>query len=157
MGQTWCKMLCKNKPQPCVYASQNNHVEFFKNACKHTNINDICAQAAQGGNLECLKYAHEHGFPFDDRVVITAIVYRNFECLKYAHENGAPMPRYIVDQAFYMFMQPYNKKIVKYLHEQTNIVSIRISYYMASFDNLEGLQYIYNIGIPFSRDTCLIA
>ena len=81
----------------------------------------------------------------------------HLDCLKYAHENGAPMPRYIVDQAFYMFMQPYNKKIVKYLHEQTNIVSIRISYYMASFDNLEGLQYIYNIGIPFSRDTCLIA
>ena len=40
--------------------------------------------------FECLKYAHEHGCPWDAFVCIYASANGHFECLKYAHKNGAP-------------------------------------------------------------------
>jgi hypothetical protein len=46
--------------------------------------------AAGGGHLECLKYAHENGCPWDEDTCSMAAGGGNFECLKYAHENGCP-------------------------------------------------------------------
>ena len=44
------------------------------------------------GRLECLKYAHEKGCPWD-RLTCSAAESGHLECLKYAHEKGCPWDR----------------------------------------------------------------
>ena len=40
--------------------------------------------------LECLKYAHEHGCPWDILTCMYAALNGHLDCLQYAHENGCP-------------------------------------------------------------------
>ena len=40
--------------------------------------------------VRCLKFAHEHGAPWDEWTCALAAWNGNLECLKYAHENGCP-------------------------------------------------------------------
>ena len=47
--------------------------------------------AARNGHLECLKYAHENGCPWDKFTCADAARNGHLECLKYAHENDCPM------------------------------------------------------------------
>ena len=42
------------------------------------------------GQLECLKYAHEHGCPWDEGRARAAAENGHLECLKYAREHGCP-------------------------------------------------------------------
>ena len=49
-----------------------------------------CADAALGGHLECLTYAHEEGCPWHDATCSFAALGGHLECLTYAHENGCP-------------------------------------------------------------------
>ena len=49
---------------------------------------ETCYHATRGGHLEILKYAHEKGCPWDERTC--AMADNHLECLKYAHENGCP-------------------------------------------------------------------
>ena len=39
-------------------------------------------------DLECLKYAHENGCPWDKKTCSEAALNGHLECLQYAHENG---------------------------------------------------------------------
>jgi hypothetical protein len=47
-----------------------------------------CENAARGGHLEVLKYAHENRCPWDWKTCADAASGGHLECLKYAHENG---------------------------------------------------------------------
>ena len=43
-----------------------------------------CEEAASNGQLECLKYLHEHGCPWDkDECIDAALAYGNTACLTY--------------------------------------------------------------------------
>jgi hypothetical protein len=42
------------------------------------------------GHLECLKYAHENGCPWDTKIYYFAVCCRHMDCLKYACENDCP-------------------------------------------------------------------
>ena len=46
-----------------------------------------CSEAAYNGHLECLKYAHENGCPWDEDL-FEGCLNGHLECLKYARENG---------------------------------------------------------------------
>ena len=49
----------------------------------------FCICAAEHGYLACLRYAHEHGAPWDEETC-TRVAYRgHLACLAYAHEHGA--------------------------------------------------------------------
>ena len=50
----------------------------------------MLSTAAENGHLECLKYAHEHGCPWDEETCAVAAENGQLECLKYAHEHGCP-------------------------------------------------------------------
>jgi hypothetical protein len=41
-------------------------------------------------DLECLKYLHENGCPWDEETCYVAALSGHLECLKYAQENGCP-------------------------------------------------------------------
>jgi hypothetical protein len=49
-----------------------------------------CSCAAENGHLECLKYAHEHGCPWNENTCLNAAENGHLECLKYAREHGCP-------------------------------------------------------------------
>ena len=46
--------------------------------------------AAENGHLECLKYAHENGCPWDEETCEEAAKYGHLECLKYACARKCP-------------------------------------------------------------------
>jgi hypothetical protein len=51
---------------------------------------ETCSDAATR-YIECLKYAHENGCPWEETTCIQAAIHGNIECLKYAHQNGCPL------------------------------------------------------------------
>ena len=44
-------------------------------------------------HLDCLKYAHENGCPWNENTCAKAATNGHLDCLKYAHENGCPWDR----------------------------------------------------------------
>ena len=52
--------------------------------------NNTCWAAARGGHLEVLRYAHEHGCPWDKETCSYAAEGGHLEVLRYAHEHGCP-------------------------------------------------------------------
>ena len=50
----------------------------------------VCEYAARNGHLECLKYAHDNGCSWDERVCEYAARNGHLKCLKYAQDNGCP-------------------------------------------------------------------
>ena len=46
--------------------------------------------AAQGGYLECLRYLHKQGCPWDQKTTQWAAANGQLACLHYAHEQGCP-------------------------------------------------------------------
>ncbi len=51
----------------------------------------VCVSiAAQYGRLDCLRYAHENGCPWDETTCRYAAQYGHLDILRYAHENGCP-------------------------------------------------------------------
>lgn len=50
-----------------------------------------CNSAARNGHADCLRYAHERGCPWDADCVEAAIKNGHADCLRYAHEHGCPL------------------------------------------------------------------
>ena len=48
------------------------------------------------GHLECLKYAHENGCPWNEDTCSNAAKNGHLECLKYLHENRCPWDNLLV-------------------------------------------------------------
>ncbi|XP_050438601.1 ankyrin repeat and SOCS box protein 12-like isoform X4 [Adelges cooleyi] len=53
-------------------------------------VEEICAAASSNGHLECLKYLHENGCPWNETTTLNAVSYGHLECLRYAIQNGCP-------------------------------------------------------------------
>jgi hypothetical protein len=70
-----------------MYNSENLRVHSFFYRYAHENgcewDADTCINAAEMGNLGCLKYAHENGCPWDEKVCAKAAEYGHIDCLKY--------------------------------------------------------------------------
>lgn len=54
---------------------------------------DTCAGAAAGGHLSCLQYAHKHGCAWNSTITWKAAQHGHLECFKYALLNGCPLER----------------------------------------------------------------
>ena len=73
-------------------AAYGGHLDCLVYAHEHDAPWDIltCSCAASGGHLDCLRYAHEHGAPWDTSTCSNAAGGGHIDCLRYAHEHGAP-------------------------------------------------------------------
>jgi len=76
----------------CKSAARKGQLETLKYAHEHGCPWDkkTCWAAADGGDLEVLKYLHEHECPWDKVTYWAAAEGGHLEVLKYAHENGCP-------------------------------------------------------------------
>ena len=68
---------------------EKGFIKIIKNIELKKSTN-YCKQAAYNGHLECLRYLHENGCPWDGWTCIFAAKYGHLYCLQYAHENGCP-------------------------------------------------------------------
>ena len=74
---------------------------------------EFCNKACEGGSLECLRYLHENGFPWNTSTTLIAGWKGNLDCLKYAIENGCPYD----DEVIYSC----TPKCYDYLHTITDM------------------------------------
>lgn len=51
---------------------------------------NLCTEAGQRGHLVCLTYAHEHGCPWNEKTYRATAEGGHIACLKYVHMNGCP-------------------------------------------------------------------
>ena len=77
---------------PCTRATRILGSVCMKFAHEHGAPWDqwTCEYAAGFGNLQSLQYAHEHGCPWDVSTCQAAAEYGHLDCLRYARENGCP-------------------------------------------------------------------
>ena len=59
-------------------------------ARKRVSLGTLTCTDASYGHLECLKYMHENGCPWNELTCNYAASYGHLECLKYARENECP-------------------------------------------------------------------
>ena len=59
---------------------------------------NTCKLAAEAGNLDCLIYAREHGCPWDKDTCTAATMKGHKDCLEYAHRNRCPCMHTIQEQ-----------------------------------------------------------
>ncbi len=70
--------------------------------------------AAQQGNIDCLKYIHEHGGAWIGDEITVAFRYNHLDCLKYAFENGCTVPANLCSKRGYYTKQD----AIDYVHSK---------------------------------------
>jgi hypothetical protein len=73
----------------CLDTAKGGHCPFLRYARAPWH-REATLWAAEGGHLECLRCAHEHGAPWHGSTTSFAASGGHLECLRYAHEHGAP-------------------------------------------------------------------
>ncbi len=107
------------------------------------------AWAAEGGHLECLKYAHENGCDWDFLTPALAAFGGHLECLKYAYENGCRWNEITTSYA----AQTGHLQSLKYARENGCPWDSRTPYYAAVHNKIECLKYAFENGCPWDPST----
>jgi hypothetical protein len=115
---------------------------------------NICERAAFNGNIECLIYLYEKGFPLGKNTCVSAVKGGNFECLKYAHENGCPLKKEECEKEVEE-SRNLNLECLKYLRENgCSLNNEKICKNAIRENNLEVLKYIHENGFSWDEDIC---
>lgn len=76
--------------KPMQYAAENGLFFLLKyyidmiDIREETQEQDICSLSCKSGSLQCLKYAHQHGYFIDSYSVYYSVKYGHVSCLKYS-------------------------------------------------------------------------
>ena len=110
---------------------------------------EYCELSALYGQLECLKYLHENGCPWNEKTCIAAASKGHLECLKYAHENDCLWNAETCSVA----AEKGHLECLKYAHENDcSWFTEKICYIAASNGHLECLKYAHENGCLLSDD-----
>ena len=185
------KQLCedgfcasKNK-EVCIQTASTGRLEFLKEVVEHgcpihgpfldrpvevSYVNNIdclryiheqgfpwdattCKYASGSGHLDCLRYAHENGCTWDKTTCQIAIRKCCLECLRYAHENGCPWNEWTCIFA----LSGGHLDCLIYAHEHGCPWSAFTCEFAAQNGQLEYLQYLHEHGCPWNSNTCICA
>jgi hypothetical protein len=114
---------------------------------------NVCDKAVEIGNLECLKYAHENGCPWNEKTCRCAAMNGYLDCLKYAFENGCPWNK---DTCSCAAMNGH-LECLKYAHENGCPWNDYTCTEAARNGHLECLKYAHENGCPWNKFTCKVA
>ena len=114
---------------------------------------DTPNMAGLNGHLDCLKYAHENGCPWNSSTTAHISNRGQFECLRYAYENGCPWEQSVTWNAAMVG----NLELLKYTIENGCPMNSYTSSRAACYGNLECLQYIYKNGCEWTFTTPMLA
>ena len=112
-----------------------------------------CANAAGGGNILCLKYAHEHGCPWDEKTCSYAAEGGHLDCLEYAHNHGCPWDATTCANA----AVGGHLGCLKYAHEHGCPWDVWTCSFAAGGGYLNCLEYAHEHGCPWDMWTCSFA
>ena len=112
----------------------------------------VCEGAAYAGHLACLRYAHEHGCPWGSSICCHAANAGHLDCLVYAIDHGCPCDR--VDAATEAGANGH-LACLAYLHEKQGVALDK--YTASNSGNLACLAYAHERGCPWDSDTCYLA
>ncbi|KAJ1639540.1 hypothetical protein T492DRAFT_899215 [Pavlovales sp. CCMP2436] len=107
-------------------------------------VDAICADAEREGHLEVLRYAHEHGCPWDSSTYYLAAKEGHLEVLRYAHERGCPWDRNTCYQAAY----GGHLEVLRYAHEHGCPWDSDTCEAAAGGGHVEVLRYAHEHGCP---------
>ena len=126
-------------------------MNVYKN--EHLSNRDICENAAKNGHLDCLIYAHEHGYPW--RSSICDIIAKNghLDCLKYVHSQKCPWDKITCESAAF----GGHLDCLQYLHEKGCPWDEYTCSEAANNGYLDCLKYAHENLCPWNGDTCLYA
>jgi hypothetical protein len=113
---------------------------------------DYIGIAAKTG-YQCLKYAHENGYTWDENTCAMAAANGKIECLKYAHENGCPWDRNTCDNAA---AEGFLDCLI-YAHQHLCPWDEETCSMAAAGGHLECLKYAHDNGCPWDQNTCQYA
>jgi hypothetical protein len=126
-------------------------IALINNTCINADAKCIdCSMAAKKGHLECLKYAHENGCPWNSDTCSNAAQKGHIECLKYAHENGCKLRSGICSSA----AENGHLECLKYVHENGCEWSSDTCRDIAENGQIECLKYAHENGCEWTSDTC---
>ncbi len=104
--------------------------------------------AAENGHLDCLKYAHDNGCPWNIHTTLFAAKNNHLDCLKYAHENGCPW--YIGSTS--VSAENGHLDCLKYSHENGCPWNQRATLNAAKNGYLECLKYAFENGCSLNEE-----
>lgn len=87
---------CKFDTITCTNAGNLDCLKYLHKAGRPWN-EKTCYEAAYNGRLDCLRYLHQHGCPWDEQAFIAANCNNNFDCLRYLCENDKVLGWYYME------------------------------------------------------------
>ena len=140
---------------PCTRATRIPGSVCMKFAHEHGAPWDqwTCAYAADFGNLQSLQYAHEHGCPWDVSTCQAAAEYGHLDCLRYARENGCP---WNWATCAYAALNGH-LDCLRYAREHGCPWNEKTCEGAAKYGQLECLKYAHENGCPWDENTCMNA
>jgi hypothetical protein len=109
-----------------------------------------CEEASKNGQIECLKYAHTHGCPWDEMTCEVSAGNGHLDCLQYAVENGCPWNKWTCELAAYNG----HLNCLEYAHTHGCPWDESICAYSAMKGKLDCLIYAHIHGCPWDEKTC---
>lgn len=97
------------------------------------------------GHLDCLRYAHENGCPWDDKACTCAALRGRLECLRYAHQNGCAWTTYTCSNA----SARGQLACLQYAHQNGCPWDERTCWEASTRGHPECLRYALEQGCPF--------
>ena len=145
-------MLTSDYRNACRHSALRGHIECLRYAHEHGCPWDewTCSNASFSGHLECLRYAHEHGCPWNGNTCLNASVRGHLDCLRYAHQQGCPWGEYTC----YWASRNGHLELLRYAHEHGCPWDEEICSWASENGHLECLRYAHEHGCPWSETTC---
>jgi hypothetical protein len=135
-------------PIPEQYIDRKNVEVFVKtnrlDIIKQLKIKRLCELSAKYGNLDILKYAHEHGYFWNVWTCFFAAKNGHLACLQYLHEHGCPWNEWTCEYA----AENGHLDCLKYSHEHGCLWNEETCKYASQNGHLDCLQYLHEHGCP---------
>ena len=143
------------KTNNLIKSSITDKVEFDEPLdclCKRLYIVDkIDIQyIAASGNIECLKYLHEEGYPWNWITCCLVAANGHLDCLRYIHEEGCPWNKHTC----WMAARNGHLDCLIYLHENGCPWDEETTQKSALNGHLDCLRYAHERGCPWNEYTC---
>lgn len=114
-----------------------------------TNLDWLCAHSSRKGNVQCLQYAHELGFPLNYGCLFGSATEGRLNCLKYLYNNWCVFPKNVMEIA----AKSCSIECIEYLHDKGFKWNCKICSTAACEGNLPFLKYLHENGCPWDSST----
>lgn len=139
-------------------AAEGGHLDCLKyavdNGCRVTH--ESCCLAAKAGHADCMEFVHRHGGRMNLKVFENAVQSGQLSCVKYIVSSKAldnSDSRQVCDVA----ARAGNMEALAYLFSVGCEASVHAANAAAALDQIECLKLLYANGCPVSSDTCHVA